>query len=430
MTSTNTLTQASGLLIVALVLAAPAGATPSSSGTIPAPPGGARFAFEGGSDEKETYPEWNEFKGNRFRLYGFPRLDLIYTDSRLFPNNQFPFWVVSEDPTVQPKDNDEELDTHARLTRLGVEILRDSIPRWESARLTGKIEIDFQNGGSESREAVRMRHAYLKVQDECGFSILAGQTWDTISPLYPSVNSDSLMWNAGNLGDRRPQLRFGYETPTSGAGSMLIELAVARQGAINNRDLDGDGTADGIDSGKPQLQGRAGLIKVSDCIDAGVWGLYGWDDVDTRIGGENQFITSGIGADVKVGVSETVTLAGEIWAGRNLDDARGGIGQGVNVVTGEEIHSRGGWAEVKIKLAPAYTVAAGFTIDNPSDTEIDATTSGGAREKNRALYLSNHFDLGGGLKAGLEYINWRTTYANGLDAGDANRVNFWTSWTF
>ena len=72
-------------------------------------------------------------RGNRFRPYGFPRLNLIYADSRLAPNNQFPFFVVSEDTDK----NDEEFDIHPRLTRLGVEVGRDSIPRIPSADQRG-----------------------------------------------------------------------------------------------------------------------------------------------------------------------------------------------------------------------------------------------------------------------------------------------------
>jgi hypothetical protein len=57
------------------------------------------------------------------------------------------------------------------------------------------------NIASESRAVPRIRHAYGEMRwDE--FSILFGQTWDVISPLLPTINDDSLMWNAGNLGDR------------------------------------------------------------------------------------------------------------------------------------------------------------------------------------------------------------------------------------
>jgi len=384
-------------------------------------------------EEAPRTAEWLEVKGTRFRPYGFPRLDVIYTDSRLSPSNQTPFFAFSEDSSVQAKENDEELDIHPRLSRLGIDVERDSIPRWESAKVSGKIEIDFQNGGSESREAVRMRHAYLKIEDASGFSVLGGQTWDLISPLLPSANGDSLMWNAGNLGDRRPQLRLGYETALGGPGKLDLAGAVARTGAINNRDLDGDGTADGIDSGLPMLQARIGVSDLlGGAVQGGVWGHFGWEDVDLGVAGEREFTSGSIGADLLVRLTGAVSAAAEIWTGRNLDDVRGGVGQGVNATAGDEIHASGGWAEVRCKLLDGYTPAAGFTIDDPRNGDLDpaTTTGGGPRERNVAFYLANHVDLGGGLNFGLEYIYWKTEYGLGLDDGDANRINFWMSLRF
>ena len=375
--------------------------------------------------------EWLKVRGNRFRLYGFPRLDMIYTDSRLVPNNQFPFWVMSEDPTIQPDDDDEELDIHPRLTRLGVEVERDEIPMWTSAKLSGKIELDFQNGGSESREAVRMRHAFIKVVDESGLHFLAGQTWDLVSPLFPGVNADGMQWNAGNTGDRRPQFRAGYTGRIDENATWDITAAIARRGAINNRDLDGDGTADGIDSGKPMISGRAGVAKLfHGLLDAGVWGMVAWEDTDLGVAGETDFGSNLIGLDLQINITPELAVRGEFWSGENLDDVRGGIGQGINATTGEEIAAQGGWAEVKVALTPWYTPVLGFTIDTPDDGDLDPTIAGGARENNRAIYFSNHFNLGGGLLIGLEVINWETEYAGGLDDGDANRFNFWFIYKF
>src|SRR2546428_344657 len=73
-----------------------------------------------------------------------------------------------------------------------------------NAKTGGKLEVDFYNNGlagqSESREALRMRHAYLTMKWD-DFTLLAGQTADVISPIYPIVNNDLVMWGAGNLGD-------------------------------------------------------------------------------------------------------------------------------------------------------------------------------------------------------------------------------------
>lgn len=375
--------------------------------------------------------EWLEVGGTRVRFYGFPRVDAAYTDSRLVPNNQFPFWAFSEDPTVQD-ENDEEFEIYVRLTRLGIDIERDSIPYWEGAELTGRIEIDFHNGGSESREAVRMRHAWLKIRDG-GFSLLGGQTWDLVSPLRPSVHADALLWNTGNTGDRRPQIRIGYDLDVEETFTLNFAGAIARQGAINNRDLDGDGTADGIDSGIPMLQARVGVADVLDgAVTAGVWAHYAREDVDSGVAGETRFSSHSYGADLLVRVTDALSFAGEVWTGENLDDIRGGIGQGINTTTGEEIESQGGWAEVRYQINEWYRPAVGFAIDDPEDDQLDpaSTAGGGPREKNHAIYLSNRFDFGGGLKLGVEYIHWETEYAGGLDDGDANRIDVWMSFAF
>ncbi|MBA3395922.1 MAG: hypothetical protein H0T89_25040 [Deltaproteobacteria bacterium] len=370
---------------------------------------------------------WLETKGTRIRLYGFARLDLMFTDSRLDPNNQFPFFV-SPEGTIK---NDAQLDIHPRLSRIGIEIERDAIPMVKTAKALGKLELDFQNGGSESREIPRLRHAYLEIKDKSGFVLLAGQTWDLISPLWPSVNSDSLMWNAGNLGDRRPQLRLGIDTKVSD-GTVQALVAVARTGAINNRDLDMDGTADGIDSGKPMIQARVGVTKLlGGKLSGGVWGHISFDDTDADPVGNKKFQGRSVGADLLVQITKQLAFAGEVWLGENLDDVRGGVGQGVNVPMNKEIRARGGWAEVRVKPVDWYTLVGGASVDDPKDEDLDATSTagGGARKQNRAIFASNHFNLGGGIAVALEYIYWKTQYL-GPNNGNANRVNLWLSYGF
>ena len=51
-----------------------------------------------------------------------------------------------------------------------------------------------------------LRHAYAEVKDD-DFRLLAGQTWDVISPLFPSMLMYSVGWDAGDIGYRRAQVR-------------------------------------------------------------------------------------------------------------------------------------------------------------------------------------------------------------------------------
>ncbi|MBI4244511.1 MAG: hypothetical protein HY606_10510 [Planctomycetes bacterium] len=373
-----------------------------------------------------------EFKGNKLSFYGMLRMDLIYADSKL-DHNQFPFFAKREDKSLGDKENDEFIDMHPRLTRFGFDLSRDSIPMWEKAKLQGKFEIDWQNratsetGGteSESRQLPRLRHAFLKVTDS-EFTLLAGQTWDLIAPLFPSVNADSLMWNTGNLGDRRPQIRGGYTTALWGATKGQLDLALARTGAVDRKDLDANGARDGDDSGVPMIQMRVGLISlVENMLDLGIWGHQGWEETTNRIAGDDDFNSSSAGLDAKFTPAPEWIIMTEIWSGKNLSDIRGGVGQGINTTTGDEIMSKGGWVDVGYKIYKWYTLSAGFGSDNPDDGDLNT----GGRESNKAFWIGNKFDLGGGFITGLEFIRWNTTFKN-QDDGDANRFNLYLTYQF
>jgi hypothetical protein len=152
--------------------------------------------------DKNQPVRWSELigEGNRIKVYGFLRLDLIADSQR--PNNaQSILFVTSPDSRASGTDHGN-FTMHPRLTRFGVDYSGPQIAAIGRAKLSGKLETDFQNAGtSESRQAIRIRHAYLNLGWK-DFSLLAGQTWDTVSPLFPTVNSDTLQWNAGNVGDR------------------------------------------------------------------------------------------------------------------------------------------------------------------------------------------------------------------------------------
>jgi hypothetical protein len=379
-----------------------------------------------------------EVGGNKITVYGTVRLDAIVSDARL-NHNQYSMWALSHDPSVTPAIDEDDgfIDINPRLTRLGVKVTRDSLPGWEGAQLLGLVEFDFQNRAtneiegleSESRELPRLRHAYARLT-RGGFSALAGQTSDLVSPLWPSVNGDGLMWNSGNLGDRRPQLRFGWEEPISDGATLTAAVAFARTGAIDRKNLDaaaGDTMKDGDDSGLPMIQGRVGLASLFEkTLDIGAWGHVGWEELQAPVAGEEEFMTSSVGIDIKLRLLDTLTIAAEAWSGRNLGDLRGGIGQGVNTTTGEEIAAAGGWAELAWQAAVPLTIGLGVAVDDVKDDDLTAATS---RSRNLALYAWNRVDLGGGFALALEYIRWETDYL-GVDEGRANRFNLVVTFSF
>src|SRR5262245_20420918 len=206
-----------------------------SVGALPAPPGGQAAAKE------------IAVSSSTLRFYGFLRADAIFDDSR--PNNtQTIAFILSEDPSAPASfgapNNSEDLTIHPRLTRFGFDLDGPTVSGIGGPKVTGKVEIDFYNNGlqgqSESREAIRMRHAYLKLTWG-QWCFLGGQTWDVISPIWPIVNADLVMWGAGNLGDRRPQFRL-ERVPKPGEGGLILQGECGLTGADDNADLDAPGT--------------------------------------------------------------------------------------------------------------------------------------------------------------------------------------------
>src|SRR6059036_1156480 len=113
--------------------------------------------------EGDDVAHWKELTAgqSRIQFYGFLRLDLIYDDSRP-DTSQTPFFILSEDPSLGIAGQ-ENFTMHPRLTRFGVNYLGPHVKALEDAALGGKLELDFQNGGRESRPIIRIRHAYLKL---------------------------------------------------------------------------------------------------------------------------------------------------------------------------------------------------------------------------------------------------------------------------
>jgi hypothetical protein len=374
----------------------------------------------------DPYVRWSEIlgEGNKVKLYGFLRLDLDFDSQR--PNNgQIPFFITTPDARAGGSGNGD-FSMHPRLTRFGLDYTGPTIAKLKDAKVTGKFEADFENGGSESRQIIRIRHAYLRLGWK-DFSLTGGQTWDVVSPLFPTVNHDSLMWNAGNVGDRRPQLRAAYE-PKAGRGKFSLVGAAGLTGAIDAQDLDANGFRDGEESARPNVQGRVGYsYPLGGGREAtfGVSGFYGFMKTSRAVAGRTEFNSQLVNLDLTLPLHPRLTLRGEGWWGRNLSDVRGGAGQGINLATGREIRGRGGWGEATFRLSRYFATSPGFTTDDPVDGDLPS----GGRTRNRAFYLGNRITPGGNVSFGADYLRWRTDY-KGFLRGVNNRVNIFLQYNF
>jgi uncharacterized coiled-coil protein SlyX len=385
--------------------------------------------------------------GFNLKFYGFLRGDLEGDTRRMNFDTQLPFYVLSPADPSQVRKRTGDVTFHPRLTRFGFDLNPPKFANGWTA--TAKLETDFFNAFidrparpipdvaaapnnpflardlvSNSRAALRVRHAYVRLQKE-DLHILMGQTWDVISPLYPSLNADTVMWNAGNTADRRPQLRIGYE-PAIGQGKWSLVGMVGSSGAVDNQDLDGDGFRDGEAAVSPTVQGRVGYSGPSHVSgqtwSAGVYGHLAHQNVNRFFfAGKSNFGSHLLGVDLSVPLTSRVRVQGEGWTGQNLSDVRGGIGQGIDLPTGREVRANGGWLETSFRVNKYYLFNLGATLDRPNAHDL---TPAGARILNRAYYITNRFSLGKGLSLGFDYANWQTRY-KALPTGTNNRFTFY-----
>jgi hypothetical protein len=367
------------------------------------------------STEKPAAPAQEAAKpsgGFEIKSYGYIKLDASYNDSRL-TNGNYATYVASEG-TI---DNDDTFNMTPRQSRLGVDI---SAPDVSGFKTKAKVEVDFYGDGSaahENKAEPMLRHAFLETT-KGGFSFLAGQTSDVISPLSPSTLNYTVGWGAGNIGYRRAQARISYNKTFDEFTGVLTQFAVSRTTGLTNEDLDGNSVNDGDDSGFPTVQGRValttkGLAGKKNVI--GISGHYGQEEVDWA-GAETDLDSWSGNIDFVIPLSERFTLSGEAFTGKNLDDYFGGILQGVNTTTRNEISTKGMWSQINFTFNKDWQYNAGFGIDDPDTDDINI----GNRDKNSFYFVNTMFKVLPMLTIGFEYSYWETEYKGSAD-GTANR---------
>jgi hypothetical protein len=340
-------------------------------------------------------------------IYGFARLDVLADDSRMSDIHQ-PLYVMRE-PGGGAFDG--ELTMTPRLSRVGLGIDEWELDDNDELKGEGKLEIDF--GGAGGVNVIRLRHAYAQVAFDKKVEILAGQTWDLVSPLFPSAQNDTQLLFAGNTGDRRPQLRLSMYPNDK----VRVAVAAAATGSLDQRDLDGDGQLDGMASATPMFQGLIEFrtrMRGDAAMRFGIWGHLSRDELADG----TRHPSKSIGAHLFFPVGSKLVWIGEVYGGSNVADIGGGIGQSVNAVTGRTIRAVGGWAEIAIVPTAKHMVALGGSGDFAYDDDIEM----GDRQRNSTAYGVIRYKPKASLQLGVEYLYWKTLY-KGMSSGTANRFN-------
>jgi hypothetical protein len=355
-----------------------------------------------------------------FTPYGILWANGVYETARS-NNGDYTLWVFSDQEQGEPT-----FHADGRNTRLGVDILGPKLPCFGDAQTGGKVEVDFQGQFvTENKGSLLLRHAYVDVKNE-DFRLVAGQTWDVISPLNPTSVLYSVYWDAGNIGYRRAQFRGDRYL------SFSDDLLLTLQGSINGN-IVADTAAAGVgdQSGWPVLEGRAALT----------FGPRGKDDLPITVGvsshiGEQRFTfpnatnlpakTWSLNADFKVPLTRCTGFQGECFMGENLSAFLGGIGQGYDFTLRESIYSRGGWLEVYHFWTPCWHSHVGYCLDDPNDADISLAAG---RVYNQAIFGNIIYDVTKQFQLGFEVSSWKTLY-KGETPGESIRSEFMVKYGF
>jgi len=336
------------------------------------------------------------------QLYGYLKLDAAYDSSRI-DNGNYAKWVENE----SVNDDDDQFNMTANESRLGMII---NGPDNGQMKTSGRVEVDFFGPGdgiAENQGRLMMRHAYMMLEwPDDRFNIIAGQTSDVISPLYPRTVNYSVGWFVGNIGYRRPQIRLTKELGFVDGGFLKLESAVAR--TIGRDDAVIGGTESGEDAGFPTFQGRASLTFDETTI--GLSGHWGEEEYDIAASGtDKEFNTWSVNLDYTQPIWSKVALKAELFTGENLNAYLGGIGQGVTLTGAnqyEEIGSQGGW--VAASLGPWDTKS--FNVGVAMDDVESGNVNNGGRTLNRAVFGNVYCALNKQTDVAFELSHWRTKY--------------------
>ena len=344
----------------------------------------------------------------RFKPYGYIKLDMTYDDSRVFPGD-FGLWVQPE--AVNADDN--QFNMTANESRLGFWV---TAPERHGVVVKGRVEVDFYGGGAENKANPMMRLAYAEVYwPEHDLTLVAGQAWDILYRCHlPSFNY-SVNTSIGLLAYRRPQLSLSKGIKLSDDVKLTLRAGAARTIEVPGEFGPGD---IGEDFPLPSFQYSA-FVTLANKSSFGVSGHFAKSELDINAEGDNvEFDSWAVKGDATVVLNETLKFQGEIWRGQNLFPYFGGVTQGVNLTTQEEIRSTGYWGGIIASPAQQWNFVGGYTCDDPEDDDLNP----GMRGKNSYLFVNALYTLVEGVQFGLELGHWETEYVGQVTA-DANTVH-------
>lgn len=397
------------------------------------------------SEEQPVLQEPFKFQfknGSSMKIYGKFEM-LSYYDTTV---PYFSDWLMYVQPKTVSNGNEDSYSMSVRASPFGFTF---NIPKAVgNGDINTKLEADFSGGFTAGASAaysplLRLKQAYVS-WDAKHVSILLGQTFVPISPLFPDVGSWILMGTSGNPWMRLPQIKL-----TTKFDPVKFELSVARPMGANEvfGNQGDDIISDGEKSNMPMLAGRLSYSKQFSKIklSTGVSGSVGKEKIIRNTAASTVCATSvadctttpavSINKDLNTWmaaydlevVTKYIDVKGEAFIGDNMNQFFAGILQGINTTTNDarNIATYGGWGQLTIKPVQKAYFNLGAGIDNPKDGDLNA----GQRSYNFMGYANANYKLTSNWTLSLEPSYMKTGY-KGAKANNNFRGLFKTSFAF
>ncbi|MFH1652918.1 MAG: hypothetical protein ABIE74_02580 [Pseudomonadota bacterium] len=314
-----------------------------------------------------------------------------------------------DEATVSP--NDGYIGFTAQNTRLGFQVMDHTFNNGIYAG--GKVEFDFWNQNTNQFRP-RMRLGFVKFGKGI-WSFEGGQDWDVFSPLLPATTNAAILWMSGNLGFRRPQMRFTIDYKFGDGAGIKYDMAVANPG---NWDII---TQPGLDTSFPDIQDSLAYYNenfMAGKLYLGVSTLFG-----KRNYGRKRNIW-GYSLSLQVPLHNYFQLVGEVAYSKGTSDYMTNASTDTNGTN--KVFSV--WANLISKWTGWFETVVGYGLDDPK--RMVPITAGVVNvNKNQMILGALKFHPVKPLTLAVEYENIRTNYVGG-GKGTANVVLFSTIYAF
>lgn len=356
-------------------------------------------------------------------LYGFISAEGMYSDSQLssfgtlnntpanYNRNMVGFNRVVDESV--DGNNDAFISATVQNTRFGFDLEPYDFGG-KNFKVDARLEMDFFSTANLSVASMspRIRRAYAAIGQE-KWRLLFGQEWDLFSPLNTAtLNLGGNLWQQGNLGFRRPQIRFTYNFDAG--EKSTIEAA----GSIN---LPGNSMAfndTGNTTGIPMFQGRVGFLHPLKAgkLKAYLSGLYARHN--NAAAGGAKVNNWGMAASFEVPIHKLFIPSLEFHYGYSM----GSLLSIASDTTRQRTIS--GWGQIKTLWVDWFETNVGYGVDMLKSSEVAA----GAVKRNQMGFASFRFKPASSFIIGLEYNFMRTNYqgsgSSNASAGILNALYF------